>query len=74
MDELTGFLALAYTSLLAIINPLGAVPLFLAITATHDHQQRRRTLLRAIVTALVVLLAFATLGMDGVGWPAIRIR
>ena len=62
MDELTGFLALAYTSLLAIINPLGAVPLFLAITATHDHQQRRRTLLRAIVTALVVLLAFATLG------------
>lgn len=62
MDELTGFLALAYTSLLAIINPLGAVPLFLAITATHDHQQRRRTLLRAIITALVVLLAFATLG------------
>lgn len=62
MESLTGFLALAFTSLLAIINPIGAVPLYLAITASHTRQQRRRTLLRALVTALVVLLAFATLG------------
>ena len=62
MDSLTGFLALAYTSLLAIINPLGAVPLYLAITATYTKPQRRRTLLRALVTALLVLLAFATVG------------
>ena len=62
MEELTGFLGLAYTSLLAIINPLGAVPLYLAITATYSSAQRRRTLLRALVTALLVLLAFATVG------------
>lgn len=62
MDELTGFLAIAYTSLLAIINPLGAVPLYLALTATYTKPQRRRTLVRALVTALLVLLAFATLG------------
>ena len=62
MEGLTGFLGLAYTSLLAIINPLGAVPVFLAITATYTREQRRRTLVRAIVTALLVLLAFATLG------------
>ena len=62
MDSLTAFLALAYTSLLAIINPLGAVPLYLAITATYSKPQRRRTLLRALVTALLVLLAFATVG------------
>ena len=62
MESLTGFLALAYTSLLAIINPLGAVPLYLALTATYDRAQRRRTLLRALFTALLVLLAFATLG------------
>ena len=62
MEELTGFLGLAFTSLLAIINPLGAVPLFLAITAAYTPAQRRRTLLRALLTALLVLLAFATLG------------
>jgi multiple antibiotic resistance protein len=62
MDSLSGFLALAFTSLLAIINPIGAVPLYLAITATYTRSQRRRTLLRALVTALLVLLAFATLG------------
>ncbi|HEX6589382.1 MAG TPA: MarC family protein [Longimicrobiales bacterium] len=62
MESLSGFLALAYTSLIAIINPLGAVPLYLALTATYDRQQRRRTLLRALFTALLVLLAFATLG------------
>ncbi|HUF12939.1 MAG TPA: MarC family protein [Longimicrobiales bacterium] len=62
MEELTALLALAYTSLLAIINPIGAVPLYLAITATYTKPQRRRTLLRALITALLVLLAFATLG------------
>ena len=62
MESLTGFLALAYTSLLAIINPIGAVPLYLAITGTYSKAQRRRTLLRALVTALLVLVAFATLG------------
>ena len=62
MELLTGFLALAYTSLLAIINPIGAVPLYLAITGTYSKAQRRRTLLRALLTALLVLLAFATLG------------
>ena len=62
METLGGFFALAFTSLLAIINPLGAVPVYLAITATYTQQQRRRTLLRALVTALLVLLAFATLG------------
>ena len=62
MESLTGFLALAFTSLLAIINPLGAVPLYLAITATYTEPQRRRTLLRALLTALLVLLAFATVG------------
>ena len=62
MEELTGFLALAYTSLLAIINPLGAVPLYLAITATYTPAQRRRTLWRALITAVVVLLVFATVG------------
>jgi multiple antibiotic resistance protein len=62
MESLTGFLALAFTSLLAIINPLGAVPLYLAITGTYSKPQRRRTLLRALVTALLVLLLFATVG------------
>lgn len=62
MPDYGTFAALAFTSLLAIINPLGAVTIYLAITASYDAAHRRRTLLRAIVTALLVLLAFGVAG------------
>ena len=60
--DYTAFAALAFTSLLAIINPLSAVTIYLALTASYEPGQRRRTLLRAILTALLVLIAFAALG------------
>jgi multiple antibiotic resistance protein len=53
---------LAFTSLLAIVNPLGAVPMFLALTADYEPRHRAATLRRAILTALCVLIAFAALG------------
>lgn len=56
------FTVLAFTSLLAIVNPLSAVPMFLAMTASYQPRQRRRTVLRAAATALVVLFSFATFG------------
>ncbi|NLG63715.1 MAG: NAAT family transporter [Candidatus Cloacimonetes bacterium] len=57
-----GFATFAFTSLLAIVNPVGAVPLYIAMTGTYDEQHRRATLRRAIITALVMLVAFSTLG------------
>lgn len=56
------FAMLAFTSLLAIVNPLGAVPLYIALTAPYTKQHRRDTLRRAILTGLGVLFVFALAG------------
>ena len=53
---------LAITSLLAIVNPLSAVPIYLAMTADLAPQRRRNTLRRAVITAVLVLVAFTALG------------
>ncbi len=57
-----GFAIFAFTSLLAIVNPVGAVPMYVAMTASYDATHRRATLRRAIVTAFATLVAFAALG------------
>lgn len=56
------FAVLAFTSLLAIVNPLSAVPMFVAMTAGYTPQHRSYTLRRAILTALVLLCVFTILG------------
>jgi multiple antibiotic resistance protein len=56
------FATLAFTSLLAILNPLSAVPVFVAMTAHYDRGHRAATLRRAIFTAFVVMCTFALLG------------
>ena len=33
--EVLGFATFAFTSLLAIVNPVGAVPMYVAMTATY---------------------------------------
>ncbi len=72
------FALLVTTSLLAIVNPLSAVPIYLAMTADYDAARRRHTLQRAIVTAVLVLIAFTALGswimrVYGITTPAFRI-
>lgn len=62
MTEHLGFAVLSFTSLLAIVNPLGAVPMYLAMTGHYAPAQRRATLRRAIATAFIVLVLFALLG------------
>lgn len=62
MSDWLGFAVLSFTSLLSIVNPLGAVPIFVAMTATYETRQRAAALRRAIVTGLVVLFAFALFG------------
>jgi multiple antibiotic resistance protein len=62
MAENIGFAVLSFTSLLAIVNPRGAVPMYLAMTSHIEAAQRGATLRRAILTAFVVLVLFALLG------------
>lgn len=62
MSEYIQFATLAFTSLLAIVNPLGAVPVYIAMTASYDEAHRKATLRRAIATAFAVMVAFGLLG------------
>lgn len=61
-DDLGAFALLCFTSLLAIINPLSAAPMYLALTDGYTPAHRRRTLRGAVLTAFAVLVVFALLG------------
>jgi multiple antibiotic resistance protein len=61
-DPIGAFALLCFTSLLAIINPLSAAPMFLALTDGYQPDHRRRTLRSAILTGFLVLITFALLG------------
>jgi multiple antibiotic resistance protein len=56
------FALLCLTSLLAIINPLSATPMYLALTDGYTAEHRRRTIRSAVLTAFAVLVVFALLG------------
>lgn len=62
MNETLGFAVLAFTSLLAIVNPLGAVPICVAMTSSYDARHRALTVRRAALTGLIVMLVFAAGG------------
>lgn len=60
--DLGAFALLCITSLLAIINPLSAAPMYLALTDGYTAEHRKRTVRSAMLTAFGVLMAFALLG------------
>ncbi|MFA6092551.1 MAG: NAAT family transporter [Elusimicrobiota bacterium] len=60
--ELLRFGMLAAVSLAAIINPIGAIPTFLAMTPANSPQERKRMAKRACLTACAILLSFAAFG------------
>ncbi len=67
-----------FFTLLVVVDPPAVIPVFLAMTHDQDEASRRATARRAAVVALVVLLAFATLGgvvfsWLGISMPAFRV-
>ena len=60
--DLGSFALFCFTSLLAIINPLSATPMYLALTQGYTEERQRRTIRSAIITAFLVLAVFALLG------------
>ncbi len=67
----------AFTTLFVVIDPLGLVPVLLALTAGMPAAERRRMALKGTLIAGVILLAFALfgdtlLGLLGIGLPAFR--
>jgi multiple antibiotic resistance protein len=48
--------------LLAIVNPVSAVPMYVAMTSDYTNEHRANTLRRAIVTAFALLVVFTLIG------------
>src|SRR5579871_5904096 len=72
------FSLIAFTSLFVLVDPVAAVPAFLAMTRGSNRSQRRRMAARAAWTCLVVLLTFSLAGtlifkLFGITLAAFRI-
>jgi multiple antibiotic resistance protein len=56
------FFGSAFVTLFVIMDPVGTVPVFLALTTDQNGAQRARSALRAVSVALGVIVAFAVFG------------
>jgi multiple antibiotic resistance protein len=50
-------------ALLAIVNPIGALPFFISFTQTFDRQQRQRTIRISSLSAFIVIAVSALAGL-----------
>lgn len=81
MNEALGpphFALLAFSSLVAVINPVSAAPMFVAMTPGWLPADRRRAAVRACLSALAMLIVFAVAGgaifaFFGITVPAFQI-
>jgi len=60
-------------ALLAIVNPIGVVPFFIAFTQTFSREQRRRTIAVASFSAFVVIAVSAVAGLKIIEFFGISI-
>jgi multiple antibiotic resistance protein len=65
-------------SLFSLVNPLGAVPLFLAMTPNHTQQERKKIAINTAIYFSLILLSFffagtLILGFFGISLNAMRI-
>jgi multiple antibiotic resistance protein len=72
------FSFVALTSVLFLVDPIAAIPTFLAMTVDQDGRQRRHMAKRAAWTCLVVLTSFGAAGklifrLFGITLPAFKI-
>ena len=68
----------SFVALLAIVNPIGIVPIFLTLTAGDSEKERQHTAhLSALSVGIILLLAAfageAILGFFGIGLPSFRV-
>jgi multiple antibiotic resistance protein len=66
-----------FVTLVVIMDPVGTIPLFLALTSGRSHRARRRLAWQAVVVAILVIAAFALFGQQilrylGITVPALQ--
>ena len=62
MSEEFTFGLLCFVSLFAVVEPLGTMPIFMALTADMEPAQSRSVAIRAVLIAWLLLLLFTFLG------------
>jgi multiple antibiotic resistance protein len=62
-----------FVTLLVILDPPGAVPIFLALTGQMERRARHRAAMQAVLLALGVIVAFAVLGRQILGYLHIQL-
>jgi multiple antibiotic resistance protein len=72
MYEITAYLKV-FTTLLAIVNPLGAVPVFLTLTSNNTESERRKIAFTASLTVALVLALTALIGQTVLNFFGISI-
>lgn len=75
---MTEFLITSFVTLFVVIDPIGLLPLFVALTQGMDKDHRRSIAIRAVVIGFFILSTFAFAGeslleLIGIGMPAFRI-
>jgi multiple antibiotic resistance protein len=78
LADLLQFSFVALTSVFFLVDPIAAIPTFLAMTVDQDRLQRRHMAKRAALTCLVVLTGVAAAGklifrLFGITLPAFKI-
>ncbi|HMK72263.1 MAG TPA: MarC family protein [Myxococcaceae bacterium] len=78
MNELFSFSLVALSAVFFVVDPLGVVPIFLAVTAGDSPEKMRSTALRASLTAFGLLVFFAVFGtllfkVAGISLGAFRV-
>jgi multiple antibiotic resistance protein len=78
VEEFAQFALITFTSILFIVDPIAALPSYLAITQDETAEQRRATALRACVAMALLLIGFGIGGRwifraFGITFPAFRI-
>ena len=66
-----------FVTLVVIMDPIGTIPIFLALTGGRPVRARRRLAWQAVVVSIVVIAAFALFGQQilrylGITLPALR--
>src|ERR1700690_501540 len=61
MTEWTGYIKL-FTTLLAIVNPLGVIPIFVSLTGRLAEEERKRIVRTTSITVAVVLIVATLIG------------
>jgi multiple antibiotic resistance protein len=67
------YLLNALVTLLVTIDPIGLAPIFVGLTRGLSREQRRQAAVRATITAVLILYAFALVGEELLGFLGISL-